>query len=110
MTGRKPPRKTADRPGAGRPIAVRAWYGAVALGGFAFGLFADRRPFGNDVLLHPLIVFFILVGLGLLALRVALARPVPEVIADRSLMLGCALGLAMFLVGNFVAANTPLLH
>jgi hypothetical protein len=50
-------------------------------------------------------VFCILVGLALLALRFILGRPVPEVIPDRALMLGCALGLAMFLVGNFLAAH-----
>jgi hypothetical protein len=77
----------------------------MGLAGFGFGLFADRRPFGDDILVHPLVVFFVLVGLSLLALRVVLARPVPQVIADRALMLGCALGLAMFLAGNFVAAH-----
>ena len=77
----------------------------MGLVGFGFGLLADRRPFGDDILVHPLVVFFILVGLSLLALRVLLARPVPEVIPDRALMLGCVLGLAMFLAGNFVAAR-----
>jgi hypothetical protein len=81
------------------------WYGVMGLAGFGFGLSAERRPFGDDVFAHPLSVFFILVGLSLLALRFVLARPVPEVIPDRALMLGCALGLAMFLVGNFVTAH-----
>ena len=69
----------------------------MALAGFGFGLFAERRPFGDDILVHPLVVFFVLVGLSLLALRIVLARPVPDVIPDRALMLGCVLGLAMFL-------------
>jgi hypothetical protein len=77
----------------------------MALAGFGFGMFAERRPFGDGILLHPLVVFFVLVGLCLLALRMALARPVPDVIPDRALMLGCMLGLAMFLAGNFVAAH-----
>jgi hypothetical protein len=81
----------------------------MGLAGFGFGLFADRRPFGDDILVHPLVVFFVLAGLSLLALRVALARPVPEVIPDRVLMLGCVLGLAMFLAGNFVAARLLLI-
>ena len=85
------------------------WYALMALGGFGFGLFADRRPFGDGILVHPLVLFFVLVGLGLLALRMALARPVPEVISDRALMLGCVLGLAMFLAGNFVAAHVQAL-
>lgn len=77
----------------------------MGLAGFGFGLFAERRPFGNDVLLHPLIVFFIVAGLALLVLRVVLKRPVPETIPDRALMLGCALGLAMFLAGNYAASH-----
>ena len=81
------------------------WFGVMGLAGFGFGLFADRRPFGDDIFAHPLSVFVILVGLSLLALRFILARPVPEVIPDRALMLGCALGLAMFLTGNFVTAH-----
>jgi hypothetical protein len=105
VTERKLPQNTADRPAAGRPFAARAWYGLVALAGFGFGLFADRRPFGDDILAHPLVVFFVLVGLALLVLRAVLARPVPEVIPDRALMLGCVLGLAMFLAGNFAAAH-----
>ena len=72
--------------------------------GFGFGALADRRPFGENILVHPLVMFFILVGLGLIALRVLLARPVPEVIPDRALIAGCVLGLASFLAGNFLSA------
>jgi len=78
------------------------WYGLMAIGGLGFGMLVDRRPFGDELIVHPLIVFFLLVGLALLALRVLLARPVPEVISDRALLAGCVLGLALFLVGNFV--------
>jgi hypothetical protein len=85
------------------------WFGVMGLAGFGFGLFADRRPFGDDVFAHPLLVFGILVVVSLLALRFILARPVPEVLPDRALMLGCALGLAMFLVGNFVTSRGLLL-
>ena len=105
MKERKLPSKAADRDDSGRPFVLLAWYGSMGICGLGFGLFADRRPFGNDILLHPLMVFFILVGVALLVLRAILARPVPEVIADRALMRGCALGLAMFLVGNFVVAQ-----
>lgn len=93
---------------AGRTPAGRArvcWYGLMGFVGFGFGLFADKRPLGGGILVHPLVLFFILVGVALLALRAILARPVPEVISDRALMLGCVLGLAMFLAGNFVAAH-----
>ena len=106
MSERPPAR---DRLNGSQPRARVWWFGLMGLAGFAFGLFADRRPFGDDVFAHPLSVFFILVGLSLLALRVILARPVPEVIPDRALMLGCALGLAMFLTGNFVTARGVLL-
>ena len=77
----------------------------MGIAGFGFGLFADRRPFGDDIFAHPLSVFFILVGLSLLALRVLLRRPVPEVIPDRALVGGCIIGIALFLAGNFVATH-----
>jgi hypothetical protein len=80
----------------------------MVLGGLAFGLFADRRPFGDDVLAHPLAVFFIAVAAGLLILRVAAQRPVPELIPDRMLLFGCFAGLAAFLVGNWVGSHVLL--
>jgi hypothetical protein len=98
-----------DRPGGHRPVASVSWYGAMGLVGFGFGLLADRRPFGQDLFVHPLVLFAILAGLSLLALRVLLARPVPEVISDRALLAGCAVGLTLFLVGNFVASRLPFL-
>ena len=91
-----------------RPDRVQAslwWYGAMAVGGLCFGSLADRRPFGEDVIVHPLVIFFILVGLALIALRVVLARPVPEVISDRALIIGSFVGLAAFLAGNFVGVH-----
>ncbi len=84
------------------------WYGLMAAGGFAFGLFADKRPLGAGVLLHPLVLFFILVGAALLVVRIVSARPVPELISDRALMFGCCVGLAMFLIGNFFAVRVLL--
>jgi hypothetical protein len=85
--------------------ALTWWFGLMLLGGLAFGLTADRRPFGNDMLAHPLIVFFALVAAGLLVLRAALRRPVPEVLPERILIAGCAIGVAAYLAGNWLAAN-----
>jgi len=85
--------------------ALTWWFGLMVAGGLAFGLFADGRPFGDDVLAHPLSVFFIVVCVGLLALRVIAARPVPELIPDRMLLFGCCAGLAAFLAGNFVGSH-----
>jgi uncharacterized membrane protein YedE/YeeE len=82
-----------------------AWYGLVMAGGLGFGLIGERRPFGNDTLAHPLVVYFAAVAVGLLILRVVLARPVPEVIPERVLVAGCLSGVAAFLVGNFVNAH-----
>jgi hypothetical protein len=81
----------------------------MALGGLGFGLYAERRPFGGDVFAHPLIVFFVSVGAGLLLLRAGLRRPVPEILPERVLMQGCAVGVATYLIGNFVAVKLLLI-
>jgi hypothetical protein len=87
------------------PRALTYWYGSMVLGGFAFGLIGDRRPFGEDVLAHPLVLFFVAGGIGLLVLRVALSRPVPEVLPERALLFGCFAGLGAFLAGNGIAVH-----
>ena len=79
----------------------------MAMGGLGFGAFGDRRPFGEGMLFHPLVMFFVVVGVALLALRIAMARPVPELISDRALAIGCVAGLAAFLGGNLLAAYLP---
>ena len=81
------------------------WYALMTAGGFAFGIFANTRPLGAGILVHPLVLFFVAVAAALLALRVIYARPVPEIIPDRALVYGCSAGLVMFLVGNFLVAN-----
>ena len=94
-----------DKKPPSHPHALTWWYGLTALGGMAFGLLGERRPFGQGFLAHPLVIFFIVVGIGLLALRFALARPVPEVIAERALVVGCLIGAGCFLVGNWFGVN-----
>jgi hypothetical protein len=74
----------------------------MALGGVAFGLQAERKPFGDAMLAHPLAVFFLIVGAALLILRVVLRRPVPELLPERLLFIGCLIGAAAFLAGNFI--------
>jgi hypothetical protein len=81
------------------------WYGLMAAGGFAFGLFANKRPLGGGILGHPLVLYFIVVAVALLGLRFIVSRPVPELISDRALMYGCSAGLFTFLIGNFFAAH-----
>ena len=106
-----PPRRPTqhtERPAPAARRAPPAWYAAMTAGGLAFGLIGERRPFGSDVLAHPLILFFCAAGAGLLALRVWLARPVPEVIPERALLFGCFAGLAGFLLGNWLAVRLPL--
>lgn len=84
---------------------IRWWYGLMAGGGFAFGLFANKRPLGGGILLHPLVLYFAVVAAALLIVRVVTRRPVPDIISDRALVYGCSLGLALFLIGNFIAAH-----
>ena len=94
MTGATPSSRT-----------LRLWYVLMGAGGFLFGLVADRRPFGGDVFAHPLVIYFILVAFGLIALRVLRRQPVPEIIPERAMLLGFAFGLVLFLGGNFIAAH-----
>ncbi len=84
---------------------IASWYVVIAIVGLGFGLLGERRPFGEDVLAHPLVVFCLAAAGGLLVLRFVSGRPVPDIIPERALGRGGALGLAMFLVGNFVAAH-----
>lgn len=85
------------------PVAL--WRAVMIAGGFAFGLVAERRPFGDDVTAHPLVVFAAAAGIGLLVLRIVLQRPVPEVIPERALVVGILLGVAGFLVGNWIGVH-----
>jgi hypothetical protein len=87
-----------------------AWFGLMVVVGLAFGLIGDRRPFGSDMLAHPLAVFFSVAAAGLLILRVALAKPVPELIPERTLLIGCLLGGAAFLTGNWISTYLIAVH
>ena len=98
----------APRPRKRQPVSGRIlvwWFASMSAAGVLFGVFAENRPFGDDVLEHPLVVLFIVVGVGLLALRFALRRPVPEIIPDRLLLFGCIVGLVAFLIGNWLAVH-----
>jgi hypothetical protein len=81
------------------------WFGLMALGGVGFGLYAEERPFGPGVLAYPLVVFFACVAVGLLTLRFLHARPVPELISERFLAIGIAIGIACFFVGNWFGVS-----
>jgi hypothetical protein len=96
-------RCSVSPPAAGRLLPW--WHGLMALGGLAFGMLGDRRPFGTGVLAHPFVLFFAVVAAALLILRIARARPVPELIPERALVIGCCIGAAAFLVGNWIVAR-----
>jgi hypothetical protein len=81
------------------------WFGLMAAAGVVFGVYAEDRPFGDDVLEHPLVVFFAGVAVALLLVRFVLRRPVPELIPDRLLIFGCVVGLAAFLIGNWLSVH-----
>jgi hypothetical protein len=99
----EPAPSSSKQPASGRVLTW--WFGLMSIAGVGFGAFSEDRPFGNDVLAHPLIIFFVVVAAALLGLRVALRRPVPEIISDRLLLVGCLVGLTAFLVGNWLAVN-----
>jgi hypothetical protein len=83
------------------PHILTWWFGMMAVGGVGFGFYAERRPFGNGVLAYPLVVFFACIAVILLTLRFLYARPVPEFISNRLLVIGVLIGLACFLIGNW---------
>jgi len=87
--------------------ALHWWYGLMAAGGLLFGLLGDARPLGPSVLAHPFVIFFAVVAAALMILRVARGRPVPELIPERALVIGCFVGGAAFLAGNLIAAHLP---
>jgi hypothetical protein len=99
----EPAPSSSKPPASGRVLTW--WFGLMSIAGVGFGAFSEKRPFGDDVLAHPLIIFFVVVAAGLLGLRVALRRPVPEIISDRLLLIGCLVGLAAFLIGNWLTVN-----
>jgi hypothetical protein len=70
--------------------------------GLGFGLVAERRPFGEEVLTSPFVVFAALAAAALLTLRALSGRPVPELISERALAIGGVAGLAAFLIGNWI--------
>jgi len=81
---------------------TQIWLALAGIAGFGFGLVSERRPFGGDILAHPLAVYFILIGAALLAMRVVLARPVPQIISEGYLLAGCIIGCIAFLAGNWI--------
>jgi hypothetical protein len=86
--------------------AAIAWWRALMIaGGLAFGLIGDRRPFGEGFIAHPLVVFGGVAAAMLLIMRMVLARPVPEVIPERALAVGFLLGIAGFLIGNWLSVH-----
>lgn len=105
MVEREPTTAAGKWRGAFSGRVLTWWFGLMSLSGLLFGYFAERRPFGDDILAYPLVVFFVLVGLALLVLRLAAGRPVPDVISDRMLIVGCVVGLGAFLIGNWFAIH-----
>ncbi len=85
--------------------ALTWWFGLMVLGGLAFGLNAERRPFGEGMLAHPVMVFFGVAVTGLLALRFTLRRPVPEILPERMLVAGCIAGVCAYLAGNWLGVK-----
>jgi hypothetical protein len=86
------------------------WYGLMLAGGIGFGLIGDQRPFGDDILFHPLVILFAVAAAGLLILRVVMARPAQELIPERTLLIGCILGAGAFLAGNWITIHLLAVH
>ena len=99
-----PDRAVPDPVPASRHL-LTAWFGLVAVGGVAFGLFAHERPFGRGALGHPLVVFFAVILAGLLTLRFLSTRPLAELISPWYVGAGIGIGVVCFYLGNWFGIN-----
>jgi len=77
----------------------------MAIGGIGFGFVAEKRPFGDGAIAYPLVVFFACVAVVLLMLRALHGKPLTDIISERWLAVGCAIGVACFLIGNWFGVN-----
>ena len=87
------------------PHLLTWWFGLMAIGGVAFGLYADERPFGNGFLAHPLVVFFACVVAGLSTLRFLHARPALQLISAPALGAGAVIGIVCFFIGEWFGVS-----
>jgi hypothetical protein len=99
-----------SRPGDPPPVPVSPhlltwWFGLMAVGGVGFGLYAEERPFGNGVLAYPLVVFLACAAAALLTLRFLHARPIRELISERFLGVGVAIGIVCFFIGDWFGVS-----
>lgn len=85
--------------------AATFYIGAMGALGASFGLLAEKRPFGDDLFAHPLLVLAALAAGALLVLRAVWARPVTEILPERVLLFGSFVAVAMFLIGNFAGVH-----
>lgn len=86
-------------------LLSRLWPYLCAIIGFGFGLIGDARPFGRDILAHPAIVMGVVIGLILIAARLLLKRPIPEVMSDMVMKFGFAVAIFTYLAGTFLASR-----
>jgi hypothetical protein len=87
------------------PHLLTWWFGLMATGGVAFGLYADEHPFGRGVLAHPLAVLAACAVAGLMTLRFLHARPVLQLISARCLAAGAVIAMACFFLGKWFGAT-----
>jgi hypothetical protein len=97
------PDRPLRQPPSGRILTY--WFALMSVVGALSGVSAENRPFGGDVLEHPIVILFVIVGIILLVLRFVVRRQLPEFIPDRLLLFGCVIGLAAFLIGNWLAVH-----
>jgi hypothetical protein len=108
LSERPPGGEIRARPNVGRMLTW--WFALMSLAGLLLGSLVEQRSFGGGVLVHPLMVFAVAAGIGLLILRVVLRRPGSEFISNRRLIIACAVGLVAFLIGNWFGTHLAALR
>ena len=91
------------RPNASRMLTW--WFGLMGLAGLLLGSLAEQPSSGADMPASLLILFVGALGIALAMLYVIMRRRPREHMSARQLMIGCAVGLAAFAIGNWFGTH-----
>jgi hypothetical protein len=86
------------------------WLAAMGLGGLLSGALSAPGMFAATDVAFALVALAFTVAVVLAVLHFGLHRPLRELVLDPMLLVGCAVGLAAFLVGQWLGAELAALR